>query len=370
VSDTRRNGIDVWSTLEGPIFFERNRVFRVYRGGKLFHDFFGDAEEDGFYPEEWVASTVKALNKEPRSEHEGLSIVRRTEISLRRLVEEHREALIGPRRELGLLVKLLDSAIRLPVQAHPDKAFARRHFGSPHGKTEMWLVLATRENACLYFGFKEGVTQRDLTEAMRASETDKNALPGLLNELPAKEGEVYLIPARVAHAIGAGCLILEVQEPTDFTIQPEAWCGDYHLSPFEMYLGLDEAAAMDCFDFTDLVGERALAAGRKLPRSYLDTPSLSSEHLLRYEDTPDFSVNRHRLRGGRCPLGPGPAVYVVTAGEGRIESRTLSGNLRKGDYFFLPACVEDVVLENSAVPGTRAAFEVVECLPPEPTRSD
>lgn len=25
-----------------PIFFERNRVFRVYKGGKLFHDFFGD----------------------------------------------------------------------------------------------------------------------------------------------------------------------------------------------------------------------------------------------------------------------------------------------------------------------------------------
>ena len=29
-----------------PIFFRRNRVFRVYSGGKLFHDFFGDKAED------------------------------------------------------------------------------------------------------------------------------------------------------------------------------------------------------------------------------------------------------------------------------------------------------------------------------------
>ena len=45
-----------------PVFFDRNRVYRVYPGGKLFHDFLGDAPEDGFYPEEWVASTVHAMN--------------------------------------------------------------------------------------------------------------------------------------------------------------------------------------------------------------------------------------------------------------------------------------------------------------------
>jgi mannose-6-phosphate isomerase len=43
-----------------PVFFERNRVARVYRGGKLFHDFFGDPPEDGLLPEEWVDSTVRA----------------------------------------------------------------------------------------------------------------------------------------------------------------------------------------------------------------------------------------------------------------------------------------------------------------------
>ena len=35
-----------------PIFFEQNRVYRVYTGGKLFAGFFGDSSEDSFYPEE------------------------------------------------------------------------------------------------------------------------------------------------------------------------------------------------------------------------------------------------------------------------------------------------------------------------------
>jgi hypothetical protein len=52
----------------------------------------------------------------------------------------------------------------------------------------------------------------------------------------------------MVHAIGCGCLLLEVQEPTDFTIQPERWCGEYKLSDREMYLGLDREKALECFD--------------------------------------------------------------------------------------------------------------------------
>ena len=49
----------VW---QAPLFFRRNRVFRVYQGGKLFGDFLGDAPEDGNEPEEWICSSVHAIN--------------------------------------------------------------------------------------------------------------------------------------------------------------------------------------------------------------------------------------------------------------------------------------------------------------------
>jgi hypothetical protein len=80
-----------------PVFFERNRVSRVYRGGLLFHDFFGDPAEDGSSPEEWVASTVRAFSKEPKSELEGISIVKGTGTPFSALMEKHREALVGER---------------------------------------------------------------------------------------------------------------------------------------------------------------------------------------------------------------------------------------------------------------------------------
>ena len=48
-----------------PIFFERNRVYRIYHGGKPFTALFDDGYDDGsdnMFPEEWVASKVRAIN--------------------------------------------------------------------------------------------------------------------------------------------------------------------------------------------------------------------------------------------------------------------------------------------------------------------
>ena len=50
---------------------------------------------------------------------------------------------------------------RKPIQIQP---FSRKHFASNHGKTECWVILATRPGAKLFFGFKEGVTESDLRE--------------------------------------------------------------------------------------------------------------------------------------------------------------------------------------------------------------
>ena len=234
--------------FEEPIFFEKNRVFRVYKGGKLFADFFGDDSTDGSYPEEWVASSVRALNEGSTDVHEGISKIKGTELYLNEAVEKYKSEILGEREDIGILTKILDSAIRLPVQAHPDKAFSEKYFSSKYGKEESWIILATRPGAKIYYGFKDGVTLEDFSKAVDASETDKNAFEHLLCTIDVKPGDVIYIPAKMVHAIGYGCVLLEVQEPTDFTIQPERWCGDYRLSDREMYLGLDKDIALSCFD--------------------------------------------------------------------------------------------------------------------------
>ena len=74
--------------IQYPIFFNRNRVKRVYQGGLLFSDFLGDKKEDTYYPEEWIASTVSASNKDAKP-LEGLSTIKGTNILFKKLLEQY-----------------------------------------------------------------------------------------------------------------------------------------------------------------------------------------------------------------------------------------------------------------------------------------
>lgn len=343
-----------------PVFFNSNRVFRVYLGGKLFSDFFGDESEDSFYPEEWICSSVKALNEGSDNPYEGISTVMCTDIRFDELLSRHKELLLGDRDGLDMLVKALDSAIRLPVQAHPDKEFSRKHFNSDFGKAESWYVLATRENAAIYFGFKDGVTRKDFEKAVKDSAHDKSAMERLLNRIPVKSGDVYFIPAKAVHAIGTGCLILEVQEPTDFTIQPEEWCGDYHLSEKEMYLGLEKDDALDCFDFSFNLND-VNSKCKKTPKIIESKEGFVRESLISQEDTPCFSVERYRINNGKTSFLPSPAVYVVTNGEGtlKLSTESYSKTIKKGDYFFAPYIINRKLYIES-----ETSLEIVACFPP------
>ncbi len=313
-----------------PIFFEKNRVFRVYTGGKLFSDFFGDDSTDGFYPEEWVASSVRALNEGSTDEYEGISKIRGTDIYLNEAIENNKKEILGERDDLGILTKILDSAIRLPVQAHPDKAFSQKYFSSKYGKEESWIILATRPGAKIFYGFKDGITLEDFNKAIDASETDADAMENLLCSIDVKAGDVIYIPAKMVHAIGSGCLLLEVQEPTDFTIQPERWCGEYKLSDREMYLGLEREKALECFD----MNKRYPAPLE--PKLISDVNGMKYEAMIDENITTSFSVRTITLSGGEFSLGRGAAVYVVTDGIGFILGDGYREEIRKGDYFLVP----------------------------------
>lgn len=346
-------------TVNRPIFFERNRVWRLYTGGALFSEFFGDAPEDGFYPEEWVCSTVHALNGDNREPDEGLSFVRGTDITFEHLLKTHKAELIGNRKELGVLVKLLDSAIRLPVQCHPDKEYSRKYLNSEHGKAESWVILETRGDACIYFGFKDRITKEQFAAAVAESERDPGVMPSLLNRIPVKKGDVFFIGANMIHAIGAGCLLLETQEPTDFTIQPEYMCGDVRLNEEQMYLGLEPDIALDCFDYT-VCGQKAVDMGRKVPTVLRCGDGVKAESLISFEDTPCFAVSRITLDGAEISGTECPAVYVVTDGEGDIAYPGGCDKLKKGDYFFVPASIKD-----KFTIGSEAHMEIVVCIPPK-----
>ncbi len=333
-----------------PIFFERNRVGRVYTGGKLFAGFFGDEAVDGFLPEEWIASNVRAINKDSKDENEGISKVKDTDIYFDKLLDKYYDELLGKGNSFRILVKALDSAIRLPAQAHPDKAFSKKHFGSEYGKTECWTILDTRPDAKIFFGFKNGVTKEDFERAIDESETDMDAMERLMEWVTPKKGEVYFVPARTVHAIGKGCLILEVQEPTDFTIQPEHYCGDYKLNDREMYMGLSREAAVSCFDFGP-------APESKLsPKAQISSSDIVKEEIVGPDITDCFVINRIKLIDGSylADIKDSYAIYIVTEGEGEISGNNYNKKIKKGDYFFMPF----IAMGNFKMSGN---MEIIEC---------
>ena len=105
-----------------PIRLAPAQAWRSYRGGKLIAALHGAQAQDSFFPEEWLLSTVVARNPGREDIVEGLSVVEETGVELREYLKQDPEGLLGKgRQETGLLMKLIDSAERLPVQVHPSR---------------------------------------------------------------------------------------------------------------------------------------------------------------------------------------------------------------------------------------------------------
>jgi len=351
---------DIKQIVKEPIFFERNRVYRIYKGGKPYKELFDDGFDDGtdnMFPEEWIASKVKAINPKYFGERDGVSKIKGANVFFDDLLNDYKEELLG-NRKYDCLVKFLDSAVRLPFQVHPTKDFSRKHFNSDYGKTEAWLVVAKRPNAKLYFGFKDKITKEQLSELEERSEVEKDIMGNLLAGVDVNVGDIWLIKAGLIHAIGAGCTIVEVQEPTDFTIQPERWCNDYHISYEEEYIGLDKDTALNAINY-DIYGESAKAYAKVMPTVTVDTPTYKKEVLISYEDTPCFGENRHVIQnGGSFVMDYAPSVYICLDGNAVITGDNYRKEIKKGDYFYLP-----FVAENKFTVSTETSATLIECLP-------
>ena len=113
--------------------------------------------------------------------------------------------------QLPILIKYIDAKENLSIQVHPNDKYARKHEGD-NGKNEMWFVLAADERAFIYLGFSRDVTK----EEVRRRVAD-NTLEEVLNRVEVRPNEAFYIPAGTVHAIGAGCLICEVQQTSNVT---------------------------------------------------------------------------------------------------------------------------------------------------------
>jgi mannose-6-phosphate isomerase len=212
------------------------------------------------------------------------------------------EAWFLAEHELPLLVKLIFTAERLSVQVHPDDGE-----DGERGKTEMWHILEAEPGAAIALGFREPIARERLREACGTGEIE-----ALLNWIPVRAGETYFTPAHTVHAIGAGIVLVEIQQNSDVTYR--LW--DYG-RPRETHL--EQAAPI-----ADLgVHPGAIASGVVRSKHFVTTPV--------------------ELQAGerRMPEARGCHLWICIEGRGTVGGEAFA----RGDVWLLPDAGEQPLIE-------------------------
>jgi len=336
----------------GIIQILSTRVFRIYRGGLLLEKFRGMKKpQDSDYPEDWILSTVKAMQPYGISDESISNIKTIKDIdNLEVLIKHFPEDILGQDyakrfgNSLNLLVKLLDSSIRLPLQTHPGKIFSRKYLNSDFGKAEAWYILATRkigkENPYVLIGFKPGIT-KDMMQKMVKGQ-DIEGMISFMHKVEVKPGDAIFVAPGIPHAIGEGIFMIETQEPTDFSILVEKKVGTHILKEKDCHLGLGWDKALGVFDYRGYslaeIKERyhikkeilISIRGGKLYRLNGGEYMKSCFEMMLMEEVKDIEISFK----GRF------ASIVITRGEGIISTNVGDFKVKEGETYLLPASID------------------------------
>ena len=255
-------------------------------------------------------------------------------LSLTELVQRYGAELVGEdvyRRhgeQFPLLIKLIDAKRDLSIQVHPGDEQAMRDHGCM-GKTEMWYVLETDEGAAITTGFKRAMSPEEFDRRLA-----DNTILEVLNTVSSHPGDVFYIPSGQIHTIGAGNLLVEVQQSCDVTYR----VFDYNrMDSNGQQRELHTALARQALDFAQLPATAANLCPENAESSNLVTCDY-------------FVVDRHKVKG-TLTINVPDSFMIIMCIEGSVE---LEGEnmpkvrLSRGQTVLCPACLPQYTLEGCA----------------------
>ncbi len=221
-----------------PIKFNPLLVQTLWGGEKIipFKHLHSDLTQVG---ESWEISGVKG-NETVVSEGEFKGK------KLNELVDELKGKLVGEANykrfgnDFPLLIKFIDARQELSIQVHPTDELAQKR-GKLRGKTEMWYIMDSDENAKLRAGMKEKITPEQYKQMV-----EDDTITEAIAEYKVKEGDCFFLPAGRIHSIGTGCFLAEIQQTSDVT---------YRIYDFKRkdkdgnYRELHTEEAAECIDY-------------------------------------------------------------------------------------------------------------------------
>ncbi len=244
--------------------------------------------------------------------------------TLHDLWTEHRAAIFGevpdaPR--FPLLLKLLDARERLSVQVHPPASVAGELRGEP--KTEMWYIADANPEGDIFAGLRQGVDRAEFEQALKSGD-----LAGKLHRIDVKAGDAIFIPSGRVHAIGAGTVIVEVQQNSDTTYRVFDW-NRSGLDGKPRQLHIEES--LRSIDFNDA------------------EPSLQPKGSETVVDCELFNVEKWTLTAPRAACGAAQSA-IITCLEGEVDCA--GARFSPGDFFLVAACQADKLLTSGAKPAS------------------
>lgn len=258
-------------------------------------------------------------------------------LSLRELCQTYPQAILGTDDPtFPLLIKLIDARDRLSVQVHPDDEYARQ-FSSETGKTEMWYVLHAKPGAKIIYGLKPGTTKAVLAHAIV-----NNTITDYLNEVPVQAGDFFYIPPGAVHAIGAGIMLVEIQQSSNIVYRLYDWDRvDDHDQPRQLHV--DHALAVIDYGFS---GERF-------------TLSDDTEQAILTQNS-YFTVEKHQFDAYTVKTISTDHFHIITGLNGSLIVRNehYGIDIQPGESCLVPACCHNYEI----VTGASAAQLLLSCL--------
>ncbi len=232
--------------------------------------------------------------------------------------------------ELPFLVKLVDAEQDLPIQVCPSDSHTQIHEG-PLDKMKMWYVLHADPGATLAYGFAHDVTADIVRKAI-----EDDTLLVHLQTVPVHREDVFLIDPGVAHAIGGGVLIAEVQGRTNVAYPVYNYakkCDDENL-----LRSVDRGKGLSVMKFS------ASSIVRQRQRIVQYVPGMAKELICRCHY---FQVERLQIaKPVELPSREQAfCVLLVVGGEGKIVFGNQQLFVTEGDTVFVPSGSGELIIE-------------------------
>jgi mannose-6-phosphate isomerase len=253
--------------------------------------------------------------------------------NLNEIIELYPEEILGKNvldiygLEFPLLFKFLDAHQDLSIQLHPNDELAKRRHNS-FGKTEMWYVMQADKDARIVVGFKEESNKKEYLKHL-----ENNSLVTILNEIPVKKGDVFLLETGTIHAIGAGIIIAEIQQTSDVTYRIYDWDRvDANGNSRELHTKL----ALEAINYEKVNSKINYSKTINKNNSVIENAYFTT-NIIPLEGNYSWKKTKEAFTVFMCTEG----IFTVTIDDAVFK-------YKKGDTVLIPAIIEELLLNGNA----------------------